>query len=142
MFYTPTIVKAMKIAYSAHDGEFDMAGAPFIFHVMHSAEQMKDESAIVTALLHDVVHSDKLTEEALLSEGFPVEVVEAVMLLTKNKTDSYFDYIRKVKNDPIARAVKIADLKHNMEISRHYDSFNDRYNKYAIALSILMNGEE
>ena len=43
MIYTALTNKAMKIAYSAHHGQLDKSGIPYIFHPIHLAEAMDDE---------------------------------------------------------------------------------------------------
>ena len=117
MVYTPLTIKAMKIAYDAHHGQQDKSGVPYIFHPLHLAEAMEDEISCCVALLHDVVEDTEITLEQLASE-FPDQVVEAVRLLTHEPDTDYFDYVRAIKANPIAKQVKLADLAHNMDASR------------------------
>lgn len=121
MIYTELTKKAMKLAYNAHHGQTDKSGMPYIFHPYHLAEQMNDEITTCVALLHDVVEDTPITAEQLENE-FPPQVTEAVRLLTHDKNISYFDYIRSIKKNPVARAVKLADLEHNSDQSRITDS--------------------
>ena len=117
MVYTPLVNKAMKIAYSAHHGQLDYNGIPYIFHPIHLAEQMEDEISCCAALLHDVVEDTAVTMEALAAE-FPPEVIEVMQLLTHDDTVDYFDYVRKIAKHPIAKIVKLADLAHNADQTR------------------------
>lgn len=117
MIYTPLTVKAMRMAYAAHHGQEDKAGVPYVFHPLHLAEAMDDEVSCCAALLHDVVEDTDVTLDALAAK-FPAEVVEAVALLTHDPEEDYFDYIRRIKGDPIALRVKLADLAHNSDVSR------------------------
>ena len=117
MIYTPLTKRAAEIAYNAHIGQRDKAGMPYIFHPYHVAEQMKDEMTVCAALLHDVAEDTAVTLEELAKE-FPPQVIEALRLLTHDPKDDYMDYVAKIKGNPIARAVKIEDLKHNSDISR------------------------
>ena len=39
-------------------------------------------------------------------------------LLTKKKEIDYYEYINKVKENTVARKVKIADIEHNLDRSR------------------------
>lgn len=94
--------KAMKVAYEAHHGQTDRSGTPYIFHPFHVAEQMDDELSVCTALLHDVIEDTEITFEDLTGE-FPEEVVEALRCLTRDKNMNYFDYIRKLRKNPIAK---------------------------------------
>lgn len=120
MIYSILTNKAMKIAYNAHHGQTDINGIPYIFHPFHVAEQMTDEITACVALLHDVVEDTAVTIEQL-EKDFPSEVTTAVRLLTYDKSTDYFSYIRKIKENPVAKAVKLADLNHNMDRSRIVD---------------------
>ncbi|MEY8516527.1 HD domain-containing protein [Lachnospiraceae bacterium 29-84] len=117
MVYTPLTQKAMKIAYHAHEGQEDASGVPYIFHPMHLAEHMEGEVATCVALLHDVVEDTGVTLEQLEQE-FPQEIVQAVSLLTYQHQEDYFDYIRRIRGNVVAKAVKLADLQHNSDESR------------------------
>lgn len=120
MIYTELTVKAMNIAYNAHHGQTDVSGAPYIFHPYHVAEQMDDEATTCVALLHDVVEDTSVTIDDLDRE-FPKDIVEAVRLLTHDKGIDYEQYIKAVCDNPIAKAVKYEDLRHNMDETRVYD---------------------
>lgn len=120
MIYTELTNKAMRIAYEAHLGQYDINGVPYIFHPYHVAEQMKNEITVCIALLHDVAEDTGVTLEQL-AEEFPEAVISALRLLTYDKSSSYQDYIRAVKADPNAKAVKLADLAHNSDESRITD---------------------
>ena len=142
MIYTPLTKRAAEIAYNAHMGQRDKAGMPYIFHPYHVAEQMKDEMTVCDALLHDVAEDTAVTLEELAKE-FPPQVIEALRLLTHDPKDDYMDYVAKIKGNPIARAVKIEDLKHNSDISRMskdsplYERALSLRKKYAAALALL-----
>ncbi len=141
MIYTPLTRKAMKLAYDAHHGQVDKTGLPYIFHPTHLAEQMTDEYTTVCALLHDVMEDTPATADDLRREGFPEEVIEALLLLTHDPDVDYFDYVRAIKNNPIAKAVKLADLAHNSDTSR-LDAIDTkaeaRLEKYRRAREILL----
>ena len=117
MIYTPLTNEAMRIAYNAHHGQLDYNGIPYIFHPIHLAEQMDDEYSCCVALLHDTVEDTDLTLEDLKAI-FPKEVTDAVALMTHEKGTDYFDYVWAIKENPIARKVKLADLAHNSDQSR------------------------
>jgi (p)ppGpp synthase/HD superfamily hydrolase len=141
MIYTPLTKKAMKFAYQAHQGQTDKSGLPYIYHPMHIAEQMEDESTTVCALLHDVVEDTHYTLEDLIKQGYPSEIIEALSLLTHNKDISYMDYVRKIKSNKIASTVKLADLQHNSDLSRLEvidDDALKRIEKYRKAMQILL----
>lgn len=117
MIYTPLTTKAMKLAYKAHQGQYDQSGVPYIFHPVHLAEQMDDEITTCIALLHDVLEDTSLTIEDLRQE-FPEIVVETVLLLTHDPAVDYLDYVRKLCTSPLARKVKLADITHNTDETR------------------------
>ena len=138
MIYTELTIKAMVLAYHAHHGQFDKGGVPYIFHPIHLAEEMDDEISTCVALLHDTVEDTAVTLEDL-SKEFPAEVVSAVSLLTHGEDVDYFDYVRAIKEDPIAVKVKLADLRHNGDPKRICNQGNQerRREKYAAARAIL-----
>ena len=142
MVYTRLTNEAMKIAYNAHHGQIDQSGVPYVFHPFHLAEQMTDEYSTCVALLHDVVEDTPITFEEL-SGIFPDEVIAALKLLTHEDGVDYFDYVRAIKSNPIATAVKLADLKHNSDQTRLVgsDVSEDKVaaweKKYSKAMEIL-----
>lgn len=139
MIYTDNTRKAMKIAYKVHDGQVDKAGLPYIFHPIHLAEQMDTEEECIVALLHDVVEDTDVTFEDLEKE-FSQTVIDALKLLTHDKSVDYMEYVKTIKNNPIARNVKLADLKHNSDMTRLLSVTEkdiERYNKYQKAIQIL-----
>ena len=117
MIYTALTMKAMQIAYKAHHGQKDQSGMPYIFHPYHLAEQMEDEITTCVALLHDTIEDTEVTFEELERE-FPKEVMNALKLLTHGDDVDYFDYVRAIKTNPVAKAVKLADLAHNSDKTR------------------------
>ena len=117
MIYTTLTNKAMRIAYTAHHGQLDYNGIPYIFHPIHLAEQMDDEISCCAALLHDVVEDTDVTMEDLARE-FPAEVIEVLKLLTHDDDVPYFDYVREIKKHPVAKKVKLADLAHKSDQTR------------------------
>ena len=139
MINTKLTRKAMIIAYNAHQNQFDKANIPYIYHPIHIAEQMDTELECIVALLHDVVEDTDITLNDLEKE-FPQEVIDLLKILTHDKKIDYIEYIKKVKTNPIATKIKIADLKHNSDITR-LDNITvtdlERIKKYKKALEIL-----
>lgn len=117
MVFTSMTITAMQVAYTKHAGQVDKAGVPYIFHPYHLAEQLQDEIACTVALLHDVVEDTDTTFEEL-SEKFPDEVIEALRFLTRTKDTPYLEYVKNIKKNKIATAVKLKDLEHNMDKAR------------------------
>ena len=139
MIYTKQSCKAMELCYRAHAGQVDKSGMPYVFHPIHLAEQMDDEVSTVVALLHDVVEDTNITFGELEEMGFQPEVLEALRLLTHDKAVAYEDYVQALSVNPVARKVKMADLQHNMDVTRRFDDPNvSKLNpKYVAAMRML-----
>jgi hypothetical protein len=140
VIYTNLTRTAMTIACRAHQGQLDKAGYPYIHHPLHVAEQMTDEYTCAAALLHDVMEDTPVTARELRAAGIPDPVVEALTLLCHDPDVPYLDYVRRLKDNPIARAVKLADLGHNSDVSR-LDSVTPRdemrLERYRRAMALL-----
>lgn len=140
MIYTGMTKKAMKLCFNAHKDQVDKSGMPYVFHPFHLAEQMSDEETTVVALLHDVVEDTNYTIEDLRKMGFSEAVLEAILLMTHDETVPYMEYVKKIKKNRIAAAVKHADLMHNSDLSR-LDTVDEkimkRVEKYKQAIAIL-----
>lgn len=140
MIYTPMTKKAMKLCFEAHKDQVDKSGLPYVFHPFHLAEEMQDEQSTVAALLHDVAEDTDLSLEQIAEYGFGEEVMVALALLTHGDGVPYMEYVAAIKQNPIARAVKLADLKHNSDLSR-LDEISpkalERREKYLQAIALL-----
>lgn len=140
MLYTPLTKKAMKLCFAAHRDQTDKSGLPYVFHPIHLAEQMTDEETTVVALLHDVVEDTQYTLSDLGDMGYPLAVLEAIALMTHDDSVPYLEYVAKIKHNPIAKAVKLADLRHNSDLTR-LDVVDERAiaraEKYAAAIRLL-----
>ena len=110
--------KALDIAYKAHLGQTDKAGAPYILHPMRVALHCQTEDEKIVALLHDVVEETPIALEELKAQGFSDGVLADLLCLTKIKGEDYPILIQGVETNPRAVKVKIQDLKDNMDLSR------------------------
>ena len=141
MLYTELTKKAMKLAFEAHKDQTDKNGIPYIYHPIHVAEQMSDESTICVALLHDVVEDTEITFEQLECEGFAQDIMDALKLMTHDESVPYMDYVRAIKTNRIATTVKLADLRHNSDLTR-LDVIDEkaigRVEKYKKAMELLL----
>lgn len=141
MIYTDLTKKALKLCFEAHKEQVDKTGMPYIFHPFHLAEQMDDEISTVCALLHDVVEDTDITFEDLLDMGFTQEIIHVLKLLTREDSVPYMDYIKSISTNTVAKKVKIADLRHNSDITRLDvidDRMKERHKKYRQALDLLL----
>ena len=110
--------KAIQIAVSAHVGQVDKAGQPYILHPLRVMFSVETPHERLAAVLHDVVEDTEITIDDLADEGFPTEVLDAIQALTKLKGESRLDAAMRAVRNPIARKVKLADLADNMDMSR------------------------
>lgn len=140
MLYTKLTKRAINIMFEAHKNQIDKSGLPYVFHPYTVASNLDDEYCVVTALLHDVVEDSDI-EFSYLETQFPTPIIEALKLLTHDPSEDYFEYVRRIKTNPIAKKVKISDLNHNSDLTR-LDNISEfdlkRQEKYKKALSILM----
>ena len=140
MLYTKKIKKALEIAFDAHKDQVDKAGLPYIYHPFYLATQMETEDSIIVALLHDVVEDSHYTFEEIESYAFSASIMAALRLLTHEDSEDYIAYIHRVKENELARIVKLADLKHNSDesrLNRVDDKTRERLNRYAKSIKIL-----
>lgn len=140
MIYTSTTKKALKLCFEVHKNQVDKGGMPYVFHPFHLTEQMTDENTTVVALLHDVVEDTDYTIEDLRNMDFNEEILEAISLMTYSKDVPYMEYIAEIKKNPIAKTVKLADLKHNSNLSRLDivdEKATKRAQKYREAIKLL-----
>lgn len=141
MIYTPMTKKAIKIMYDAHKDQVDKAGMPYVLHPIHVAEQMQDEDRTIVALLHDVVEDTNMTFEKLTEYGFSSNVIESLKLLTHSDDVGYFEYVKEIGTNPISTSVKLADLRHNSDLSRLDKITNEdilRVEKYKKCINYLV----
>lgn len=117
MLYTELTIKAMQFMCEKHKYQVDKSGLPYILHPFHVAEAFNNEISTCAALLHDTLE-DTDTTYSELKRYFPNEICNIVEILTRRKGEKYTDYIERVKQNEIARAIKIEDLKHNMDEER------------------------
>jgi len=135
-----TIEKAIEIAANAHAGKTDKAGAPYIFHPIRVMLAVSDPLEKMVAILHDVVEDTKITLEDLKSAGFPFVVLDAVESLTKTKGESRLAAAARALKNPIAKVVKLADVKDNMDLSRISNPSQEDFNRleeYKQVLALL-----
>ena len=109
---------ADRIAAKAHSGQTDKGGHPYYDHPRRVADRCEDIRAKIVALLHDTIEDTDVTIASLRSQGFPEDILEGVLSVTKQEGESYDDFIRRAGQNPLGRIVKLADLEDNMDIRR------------------------
>lgn len=114
-----TLEHAIQIAAAAHAGQRDKAGEPYILHPLRVMLHMRSEHERITAVLHDVVEDTAVTLAQLADqEAFPSAVIEALRALTKRPGESRLAAAARAAENPLARAVKLADNSDNMDLNR------------------------
>ena len=114
----PTLERAIEIAATAHAGQRDKAGQPYIFHPLRVMLRVDGAHEQMAAVLHDVVEDTSVTLDNLAQEGFPSEVLRAIAALTKLPGETRLEAAARAAADPVARKVKLADNAENMDLSR------------------------
>ena len=140
MPYTPATKRALRLSFEAHRNQRDKSGLPYVYHPFHLAEQMPDEATACAALLHDTVEDGHLTFAQLEEADIPAEAIEAVRALTHDLKVPYLRYVLGLRTQPVARVVKLADLRHNANLSRldkPTDKDRRRRVKYLMAQALL-----
>lgn len=134
--------RAIEIAVKAHAGQVDKGGQPYILHPLRVMMAVATIEEKIVAVLHDVVEDSDIEFEDLSTEGFNDEIIEALKSVTKSADDAdYFAFIERAKLNTLGAAVKIADLKDNLDISRLQELDEkdlERINKYKKSLAVLL----
>ena len=139
-----TLEKAIEIAARAHAGQKDKSGAPYILHPIRVLLGVQSLDEQIVAVLHDIVEDTDVSFQALKESGFSETVVSAVRALTKQDGESRVEAARRAVQDPVARAVKLADVTDNMDLSRipnPSDKDHARMKEYEEVRAILIRGE-
>ncbi len=113
--------RALEIAVVAHRGQLGKDGVPYVLHPIRLMLSLDGADARIAALLHDVVEDTDVELSDLRAEGFSEAVLDAVELLTKVEGEDYDEYVQRLRSHPVAKAVKMADLRDNMNITRLAD---------------------
>ncbi|TMU76673.1 HD domain-containing protein [Pseudomonas fluorescens] len=115
---TQTLERAIAIAATAHAGQVDKGGAPYILHPLKVMLRMTTLEERIVAVLHDVVEDCGVSLDDLRKEGFSGDVLSAIESVTKVPGESYEDFVDRAAQNPIGRVVKLADLEENSDLSR------------------------
>jgi len=138
-----TLERAIEIAAVTHAGQTDKGGAPYILHPLRVMLRVAPGAQQIVAVLHDVVEDSdgKVSFDDLAREGFSQEVIDGVRAVTKIEGESYEDFISRAALNPVGKAVKLADLAENSDLSRievPTQKDLERVEKYRRAMEYLM----
>ena len=135
-----TLERAIAIAATAHEGQVDKGGTPYILHPLKVMLRVNTLEERIVAVLHDVVEDCGLSLDDLRKEGFSEAVLTAIESVTKVPGESYETFVERAAQNPIGRLVKLADLEENSDLSRiAQPSWEDleRVEKYRRAIGVL-----
>jgi len=110
--------KAIELATTHHRGQVDKGGNAYILHPLAVMMRVKTTEEKIVAVLHDIIEDTPVTLDELRQHLFPEHIILAIDTLTKRKKESYDKYIWRIKNNPIALVVKLADLEENLDLTR------------------------
>jgi len=130
---------ARDLAEVSHNGQVDKQGNPYFGHLKRVSDKCYNMPSRIVALLHDIIE-DTSVDEQMLRAGFRTDIVDAVVALTKLKSETYGDYIHRLSTNPMAVYVKIRDLEDNMNVARLPELRQadiDRLEKYHKAYTFL-----
>ena len=115
------LAMAIGITADAFLGKTDMVGKPYFTHCYHVMTTCgsTDEDVLCAAIMHDLIEDcEEWTLDRLWGRGFSAKTITIVDLMTHRPEDDYMTYIRKIATNKDATAVKLADLRHNSDITR------------------------
>lgn len=113
-----TLERAIAIAASAHAGQVDKAGQPYILHPLRVMLALTTPEERVVGVLHDVVEDTDITITDLQNEGFSETVIEAIRAVTKLPGEKRMEAAARAAQNSLAIQVKLADNADNMDLSR------------------------
>lgn len=134
--------KAVRICVEKHAGQRDKAGNAYFLHPMRVAMRCRTDEEKMVALLHDTIEDTDVTPEYLLDAGFPPEIVDAVLSVTKREGEDYDDFVARARSNPLGRAVKLHDIEDNLDVLRLPEidaAMTARYNKYLRGRRFLLD---
>ena len=141
----PTLEDAIALAVVAHRGQLDKVGQPYILHPLSVMFRLHSETERITAILHDMVEDTRYTLGDLRKLGYAEQILQALDCLTRRPEESYEEFIARIRRNPLARRVKIADLEDNMDLQRLpelTDRDVERLRRYRRAWAQLQDEQE
>ena len=132
--------RAIEIAVTAHKGQKEKSGAPYILHPLRVMLSVESEEERIVGVLHDVVEDTPWTFDQLRDEGFSEAILAALDTVTIRENEDYSTFISRSADNVIGRRVKIADLRDNMDLSRipqPTEKDHKRMEKYTNAMAQL-----
>jgi (p)ppGpp synthase/HD superfamily hydrolase len=114
----PKLEDAISLAVTAHQGQVDKAGQPYILHPLRVMFRLDTEEERMVGVLHDVLEDTPHTAADLTRLGYSAAVIDALVALARRANESYEAFIERVAENPLAVRVKLADLADNLDVTR------------------------
>lgn len=141
--------KAIELATKAHEGQKDKGGEPYILHPLRVMMEMDTDEERIVAVLHDALEDGSKAVRDYIRQNLRQELLVDLESLSRNSdyhpySYTYLDFIKKIAiyNYPIAKKVKIADIKDNLREDRRKNISVDLVDRYERALAILEGKSE
>lgn len=137
--FSAGIDDAVKLVSNLFEGRVDLDGNPDIIHVLSVGMAGSTRNEKLVGFLHDVIEDTGYTAEDLLCDGYSMEVVEAVLLLTRDESIPYMDYVKSIieSGNRLALKVKVNDLKHNIARGKAGGNHNHLVVMHEVALAYI-----
>ena len=137
--------KALAFATLKHEGQTRKEGIPYITHPVAVAQMLEQqgysEEYQLAGLFHDLLEDTDATEDEIIALAGQ-NVLEAVKLVTKEKGYDMADYMANILENPMAKAVKIADRLHNLRCAVNAnEAFRRRYIMESIQWYVSLSDE-
>lgn len=128
--YSIMVLKARIFSVKHHSGQYRRDGHTPYFSHPNAVAKLLEKAGYgplfqTVAFLHDILENTNLSDY-LLEQEFNKRVADIVFILTRQEDENYFDYIKRVKKNRVARIVKIYDLIHNLS-DLEEGSMKDKY---------------
>jgi (p)ppGpp synthase/HD superfamily hydrolase len=142
------LAKALRIAAAAFEQKFDKGGYPYMLHCLAVMDGVRHRGfhVMTAAVLHDLLEDcPEWTAARMRQEGFSEELVALVELLTRRSGEEYSVYLARLAACSEAKAIKLADLRHNMQLTRLTELTEksvERLKKYHEAYKLLTGRDE
>lgn len=111
----PALSRAILVAAHAFDGATDRQGDPYIAHAIRVMNDVDGDDAKIVALLHDTLEWGDLTWSELSQMGFSQRVLAAIDALTDREGEALSEQVSRIRSNPLALRIKIADIRDNSQ---------------------------
>lgn len=127
--FRPRIHQVVSFMIKAHDGQTDKKGLPYWYHPYRVGLRLHlaypddfFDPLIFGALLHDVVEDTSLDRQQLMNVGFDSLTLDIVELVTKDRSITYMDNIKRIINGANTHSELARDFAVLVKLADNYDN--------------------